>query len=278
MKKNLYYRTMLRRENLLTKAIFKFFKMCTTYPRLLLEVFIRKDFGERYFQINSALLVTFLLGLWPIVKAKILSPFHHYDEYAYTVPFDMGDHPLRHHQTALNDAGLFPHYLGWYLFLALFLVFSFIRRAEIKRNPSVFDFAKFSLYSGTINPLFFRIQLPWRKTDMRLVETIFEPAFFFVAGLILWKLLGQSIGLVIVISSLFYAGGYMADYAAGDNFVMDKIDEIIANEELEKSFVEGVGGDKTRGFTMRAAAPADTEMRRRILPQMVEETDTVEAR
>jgi hypothetical protein len=274
MKRNLYYRTMLRRDNLLKKAIFSFFQMFASYPRLLLEVFIRKDFGERYFQLNSALSITAILALWPVLKTKILAPFHHLDE-AYMMQSEMSDNPLSHH---MPDTSLMPHYLVWYLFLALFLVFCFIRRAEIKRNPSVFDFAKFSLYSGTINPLFFKIQLPWRKTNTRLVETIFEPALFFVAGLILWKLLHQGIGLVVVISSIFYSLSYAADYAAGDNFIMDKIDEMIANEELEKSFVEGVESDKTRGFNMRAAAPADIEMRRKVLPLMTDETDIIEAR
>ena len=109
------------------------------------------------------------------------------------------------------------------------------------------------------------------------METVYEPALFFIAGIFIW-LLHQNIGSVVVISSICYSLGYAADYYVGDNFVMDKIDEMIANEELEKSFVEGADGDKTRGFTMRAAVPPNIEMRRKMLPLMTEETDVIEAK
>jgi len=283
MKRNLYYRSTHKRENLLKKGFLGIFQRNASYPRLLLEVFIRKDFGERYFSLASALWVTFLLALWPVLITKILNPslnIWHRGGIAHHA----GSHSISHHPAIpqstplmLNE-NLIPHYLGWYVFLALFLIFSFIRYAEIKRSPSNYDFNKSSLSNGRINPLFFKLRLPWRKADTRLVETFFEPAFFFIVGLILWKLLHQSIGLVVIISSIFYSLGYIADYSSGDNYVMDKVDEMIGNEGLKESFVDGVANDTKHGSNMRTAATADTETRRKVLPPMPDEPDTFEAR
>ena len=283
MKRNLYYSSTLRRENLLKKTFLGFFQWAASYPRLLLEVFIRKDFGERYFQLNSALWVTFLLALWPVLKTKLINPVRHL-WHSGAIPHDIAGRSVPHHHAVPHsfpltpDEMLMPQYLSWYVFLALFLVFSFIRRVEIRRSPSTYDFNKYSLSNGRINPLFFKLRLPWRKTDRRLVETFFEPAFFFIVGLILWKLLHQSIGHVLVICSVFYGLGYVADYANGDNYVLDKIDQMIGNEGLQKSFVEGADTDNTSGSTMRTAAPVNTETRRKVLPPMPEEPDTFEAR
>ena len=284
MKRNLYYRSTHKRENLLKKGFLGYFQRHASYPRLLLEVFIRKDFGERYFQLSSALWVTFLLALWPVLIAKFVNPVRNNILHRKRIPHHAGSHSISQHPAIpqstplMLDENLMPHYFGWYVFLALFLVFSIIRRAEIRRSPSAYDFNKYSLSNGRIYPLFFKLRLPWRKADTRLIETFFEPAFFFIVGLILWKSLNQSIGLVVVISSIFYSLGYIADYNTGDNFVMDKIDEMVGNEDLKKSFVDGAMDDATRGSNMRTAATADTETRRKVLPPMPDEPDTFEAR
>src|SRR5580698_10190152 len=71
MKKNLYYRDTLRRENMLKVFILSLFSLFASYPRLLLEVFIRKNFGARYFKLSSALTVAFLLAFVPYLWVKI---------------------------------------------------------------------------------------------------------------------------------------------------------------------------------------------------------------
>jgi hypothetical protein len=56
---------------------------------------------------------------------------------------------------------------------------------------------------------------------------------------------------------------------------MDKIDEMICNEELVKAFVEGRSPDETRGLNYYGRRPADPEARRRIAETFIEEETVV---
>lgn len=264
MKKNLYYRSVFQRENLLKKAILDFFLSASSYFRLLLEVFIRKDFGERYFKLSSAITVTALLAIYPLI-ASFLSSFFVVFTHSYG----------RLNREIHSD--LFPDYLAWYAYLVLFVIVSIRHHRALKRNPSTFDFAKFSKYTGKINPIFYRFNFPDRKTDMRRVECLIEPAAFFIVGL-LFYLIGQTLGGLLMVSSLFYGFSYVAAYAIGDNFVMDKIDEMIANEELEKSFVDDMDEDQTRGFQFRGLKPNGKDRRLKILPRMGADEEILEAK
>ncbi|CAG5011145.1 hypothetical protein DYBT9275_04891 [Dyadobacter sp. CECT 9275] len=57
MKTNLYYRAVFRRQSMLNEFVMDFFLYFCSYPRLMLEVFVRKNFGERYFSFFSALMI-----------------------------------------------------------------------------------------------------------------------------------------------------------------------------------------------------------------------------
>jgi hypothetical protein len=260
MKKNLYYRKVIRRENLFNKFIFAFFLGFASWPRLLLEVFIRKNFGERYFKLSSAITVAFILIGIPF----LLHGFHN------TIAFmnDDGDT-----ETNINAApNFYKAYYGWFAFVGLFLIVSYIRWQEIRKNPSVFDFAKFSLYAGDISPIFSNLKLGVKKASTRLIETILEPLPFLILGVILY-FLGQKLGILLIVSSVCYCLGYVAAYDHGDNFVMDKIDEIICNEELKNAFVDGMDEKQTRGFRFVGNVPEKAEQRTQLLPLMTEDDE-----
>jgi hypothetical protein len=179
-------------------------------------------------------------------------------------------------QTPPAPSTLMPHYLGWYIFIALFLAVSLRHKRDMARNPSVFDFAKFSLASGTIHPLFFKIKLPGIETNYRSIECLLEPLPFFIAGVLL-ALIGQALGWLLIVVSIYYGMGYVAAYHIGDNFVMDKIDEMIVNQKLERAFVDEASEDETLGFRFRGKRPDDREMRKKIMPLMVEDDEVFEA-
>ncbi|CAG5011155.1 hypothetical protein DYBT9275_04894 [Dyadobacter sp. CECT 9275] len=170
----------------------------------------------------------------------------------------------------------FAYNLSWYIFIVCFVIFSFLRESELARLPSVFDFARFSLSTGEIHPLFFKIKLFGKTADVRTIETILEPGLFLIIGSILWKF-DQGIGIFIIVCSIFYSIGYMAAYHQGDNFVMDKIDEMICSEELVSSFVEGKDSSKTRGVHYYGRRPADPDVRRKVADSFFESEDVVEA-
>jgi hypothetical protein len=255
MKKNLYYRASWRRENVLKQFILAVFMMFASYPRLVIEVFLRKNMGERYFRLISAITVAvILLGIRSLVL------------YTRAVTVDE-DEPL---------ASTGNHFLTWYIFVGLFLLVSLMRYAETRRQPSVFDFARFSLSRGEPWPFFSSLKIGDKKVDIRLIETVLEPLPFLILGIVLW-LFHQPVGMLLIVCAIFYCVSYLAAYNQGDNFVMDKIDEIIANEELKKAFVDGLDEDQTRGFRFMGRRPKDENMRRQILPLMTDENDdTVE--
>jgi len=112
------------------------------------------------------------------------------------------------------------------------------------------------------------------NTDQRLSECYLEPAVFFLAGCLL-ALIGQALGWLLIFCSICYSISYIAAYDSGDNFVMDKIDEIICNEELENSFIFEAPEEETRGFRFRGRRPDSHEYRHKILPLMMEDDETL---
>lgn len=255
MKKNLYFRTVLRRSNPVKNFFFDLFTATASWPRLLLEVFIRRNFGERYFSFSNAILMFVVLSVAPLLIAGSGSSRYYG---GFSVKEFMWDN------------------ITWYLFLAGFLYCAYRRRQEIKRLPSVFDFGRFSLSAGRIHPLFYTIVIGGKPVEGRIIETIFEPLFFFIIGLFLIPF-GQIVGVLIVASSIVYSLSYFAAYHDGDNFVMDKIDELICNQELYNAFVDGVDPNNTRGVNYYGRRPADPEARRRVADTFTEEEETVDA-
>lgn len=255
MKKNSYFRKVLRRQNLVQNFIFSFFLGIASYPRLVLEVYLRKNFGQRYFSLASALTVAVILILLPVAADSI-----------FKTRFYESGHQL----------SFWGKYLSWYIFTGGFLFFSFLRWREIERSPSVFEFGRFSLHSGDINPIFYQIKPFGKKINVRSIETIFEPLIFFVLGFIL-SYFGQKVGILLMTSSILYGFSYAGAYRIGDDFVMDKIDEIIMNEELEKAFVDDLPSDKTRGVRFYTDKPESKQLRQKLSESFLENEETTYA-
>ncbi|PMD95702.1 hypothetical protein BWI97_13970 [Siphonobacter sp. BAB-5405] len=253
MKKNLYYRSVFKRTSNAKGGILVVILLFSSWPRLLLEVFLRRNMGERYFSFSTALSITVALSLIPPLFALISSnviPNYGFVFFLLT-------------------------YGTWYVFLGFFVFMAIQRREEIKRLPSVFDFARFSLSTGQAHPFFIKFKWRGRSGDRRTIETLLEPGFCFLVGLVLW-FLAQYIGAVIMISSVMYGLSYRALYRQGDHFIMDKIDERISNEELTKAFVEGRPMDETRGFPFYGRGPTDPDMRRELASSFMVDDEVVD--
>jgi hypothetical protein len=253
MKKNLYYRTVFKRSNAFKEGLLAFFLAFCSWPRLLLEVFIRKNFGERYFSLSAVMTVGGILALLPLIYLETMSRAFRSSE-------------------GMTFIG---HFTTWYVYLAGFLYVSFQRYEEVKHLPSVFDFGRFSLSTGEIHPWFLDLRFSGEPATIRTIEIWLEPLGFAMGGFLLWAF-GQPIGLVILISSIFYSLSYAGAYHQGDHFIMDKIDEMICNEEMVSSFVEGRDASETRGVSFYGRRPADPDTRRKLVDSFMEE-DAVEA-
>lgn len=254
MKKNLYYRTMFRRRNAFKEFVYGFFYTICSIPRLLLEVWARRNFGERYFSFSTAMVVTFIL-FW--VPAVIVEGFSY--------------------GSGLGFWGFVLRYLSWYAFLAGFVYMCIQRKREIQRLPSVFDFGRYSLSAGEIHPVFYSIKAGNRPADIREIETIVEPGCFFLIGLTLLTF-AQPVGLLIMLCAVCYSISYFATYDRGDNFIMDKIDELIINEEHVNAFIDGLPAEDSRGVRYYGRIPQDPELRKLLTDSIIVDPDVVEAR
>ena len=256
--KNLYFDQVFRRENVIMKALHDFFFAIASFPRLLIEVFLRKDFGCRYYSFASAMTVAVILLAWPVAICQ---------------GFALNSEPAETAIGRMMRPTFFSHYFVWYLYTAAFIFFSWCRKKEIDRNPSTFDFGHFSLSTGTIHGFFHNLRFRGKSLSPRTIQIWVEPALFFALGVILF--LGrQNIGIVIMVAAICYSFSYAAAYKKGDDFVLDTIDEMIVNEEKEDAFVNDEEPENTRGVRFYTRKPKDKELRAKVAEKFEEAPQT----
>ncbi|GAB3732356.1 hypothetical protein [Spirosoma lituiforme] len=261
MRTNEYFETMFRRRNAIGEALLNFFLLASSWPRLLLETLIRKNFGERYFSFSGALFLVAILGFFPVLKYTDLDLFPRYiysGRAFYFFPF-------------------IGQYLTWYAFFGYFLMQAIERRNEIKRLPSVFNFGRVSVSKGEINSWFRDRKINGQYADQRMIETVLEPGLFFFIGLFLW-LISQPLGVLLMICSVFYSLGHVASHHKADNAVMDKIDTIIMNEELGDVIMNAKDASEARGVSFEGRRPTDPALRRQLADSFTQPEEIIEAR
>lgn len=239
-----------------------FFLAICSWPRLLLEVFLRRNMGERYFSFSTAIILVVVLAIAPAFLASIQVFVWHAQGYE---------------SSSAKVLLFFAKYTTWYAFLAGVVYFAVQRRLEIRRLPSVFDFGRFSLSTGLIHPAFNQVKLNGEPLDVRTIETIVEPGSVFLLGVGL-SVLGQPLGWLLMMSSPCYAVSYAAAYHRADHIIMSQIDEMICNEEMVRTFVDGRTPDETRGVNFYGRRPADPEDRRRLAESFILDEEIVFAR
>lgn len=246
-----------QRDNKVKKALNDLLVVIASYPRLLIEVFTRKQFGQRYFSATSVLLLTFLMLYLPFVLSG---------SFVFALP--------RYYGNEAVDKDFFSGYTTWFIYTGVFFVFSIIHLLEIAAKGSVFEGKRFSLSTGVLHPIFEKIPAPFGIARLR--EILVEPLPFLVLGFILWKF-GQNLGMLLMICSVMYSLSYVAAYNGGDNFIMDKMDQIIFNEELEKTFVQNIKPEQTRGVRVYSDKPTSEDLRQKIYETMAEEEESAVA-
>jgi hypothetical protein len=250
MTKNLYYRTIYSKKSSILDALAALIFNISLFPRILLEVFIRKNFGERYFKLTPVIWLVFVLFWVPYLRDSFLSRGSFYQT------------------NGLGDA-IVTHW-SWYIFLAVFLYVCIQRKLEIVRSKKIYDFTRFSLYEGDHNPALRGIKIGQKETDIRDFECYVEPAAFFLVGVLL-ILFHQLVGVLLLLSSVIYSLSYKAAYRQGDAFVLDVIDEMIASKNIHASFVDGLNANQTQGFRVKGRGPADPEFRRQVADETIVE-------
>ncbi|OJV55775.1 MAG: hypothetical protein BGO31_16910 [Bacteroidetes bacterium 43-16] len=245
MKKNMYYKTLYQRKNLIKEFLLNLFIELSSHPRMVLEVFIRKKMGRRYFRTSTAITVAVALFIIPFFWSNLRQDFIQ----------------------IISDNWL------WYLFIPVFLFFSFLRYKDIKHIKSQFDFNHFSLSTGEIHPLFHKIKINGKPFSVRTIEIFLEPLLFFLIGLFLIFIDQNSLGWLLVICSAIYSLSYSGTYMHGDNFILDRIDNIISGEEIYRTFVSD--DEPSRGFRFYGDKPTSKEMREEVLENIIVDDEEI---
>ncbi len=250
MKKNLYYRTNIRRYSYVRELFLAILTVFSGYACLIIEVFIRKNFGRRYFVLSATIPVIAFMWFFPKMRTD---PFT-------IIRFDA---PVR-------GTG----YFLWYVFVFIFLMISVFHHFD-QRKGERFDYKKYSLSRGEYSKLLAGWATRNGKFNARYLETFVEPAFFFVMGFVLW-LIGQKLGNLFMVCSVMYSAHYTLCYTGGDEFLHDKIDEAISNSEMEKIFSDIPNPEILSGFRFYGRRPADPELREKLRPRLFEGEEDAE--
>jgi hypothetical protein len=221
MKQTAFFEATLGRSNVFLTSILNFFFMITSYPRLLLEVFLRRRFGTGYFSLAPAIILSLFLFISPVLQTK---NWYHFEWLEF-----------------------FKQFFTWYLFAFAFAYKSWRHYQELRLPPGVFDFSKFSKYSGDKDFRFYELTRFGINVTSRLIATFLEPLIFFVLGLFL-ILINQPIGYLILLCSVIYSLGYCGAFRIGDMYLQEIIDKMILSQELSETCMEGKSPRADRGF------------------------------
>lgn len=241
-KRNTYYKEVFGRPAMIKKGLLGMFLGLSYVFRVPIEVITRENMGERYFNIVLTILIA--LGL---LVVPIISNLNY-----------MGD---------VEYKDLFLHYGTWYIYTGYFCYSAYLRWDEIRRYPSVWDAKKFSMSSGDPLRKLYRFKVSKENQNQRFMSTIIEPGVFFVPGVIL-TILQQPLGWLFITCAIIYSLGYTAAYYIADQFVMDKIDEMICNEDMYNIFVNDIPSQ--RGFEFHAKRPKDRQTREKLYEDYME--------
>ncbi|WP_345948866.1 hypothetical protein ABDD95_18640 [Mucilaginibacter sp. PAMB04274] len=246
-KHNSYYQIVFQRTNLIKLYLLSFFLGISSWPRIILEVFLRRGMGQRYMSLMTCITLFVLMFFGTNVP--------HYSTYSGwsfpSVADSFGTHP--------SEA----------IFALVFLAMGIMRYRETMSEPGVFEFAKFSHYSGDILPFYYNIKLFGIEPGRRLISTVYEPLTGIAVGAIL-NLFDSPVGPLLIVCSIIYSLSYFGAHYLGDQYLMDRIDEIMCSEDLGKTLAEGMRPEDGRGVEFFGTVPPDKQFRRVLADSMIE--------
>ncbi len=292
-----HLQTLRRSDSWLKHALWAVFALFASPGRMLIEVWIRKGFGERYFRISTAISTALFLAVLPQLSGLIklltlpwnllikgpeaLNPLSGMMEMIAAKtggPLGSGMNPATDPDALtrqmVSDTMRYMDHALWYLFLVLFLLVCLRHHRAMKQAPSTLDFSRYSLYTGDIHPFFLGFKVKGKQGDRRLIECLLEPLPFFLAGFALAQF-GMMLGWLLMICAVIYALSYRRAYYLGDNFVLDKIDQMIINAEFAKTFLDDADESQTRRYHFIGRKPDDPEKRKAVFDRIVEDDEDV---
>jgi hypothetical protein len=249
-KRNIFIETHSGRENIFIEFIYIIFGGFLTFASSIVEVFLRRQFGERYFTLSQSIIIFISMNLSYAFLKYIYALF----------------------QIRLDKSGWFL----LFVFSCVYLGFSIYHRREIRKYGTAYDFKRFSKSNGLIHPLWYRIidkKVLNIKITQYLVSVLLEPAVPVIIGLILLPFAWTGIvGAILIFSGFCFGLKNFQMAQAGRNWVLDNIDKKISNEMQYDVFVGRKPKSETKGVYLPIELPED-EFTRMALYKAVEESN-----
>lgn len=159
----------------------------------------------------------------------------------------------------------------WVAFYISYIALLYIRRGEAIKSRTSSESARFSYSDGD------SLVVAWLKSkninlSVRSIEIYIEPLLFISIGLLL-HFIGSTLGIPIIVCGLFYSYSFMYAYQIGDDFVLDKMDEMIVNKNLKEVFCSEDSDLTINGFRYRGIKPFSPEEREEISNNLFSDED-----
>lgn len=242
-----------------------FYYVCiffSTWTTQFIEVFTRKDFGVRHFNLGVALRLAFIIALIPLipliyflwVQSALLSQ----------VPDGMRDQAAAQLDGAASKFTPGADYILWYVFIAAFVVMSVRHWRDQRKRPPSFEKPQHTRFAGEPHKWFYTVRFSGIKPTIKVIECWYEPGIFFFTGLFCF-LIGQSIGLPLMICAALYSGYAHACYWFGMQAVMNEYDHML-EEQWNEGFLEEKSNEmeKRRQENYRDQAIDEEDYRKRL--------------
>lgn len=253
MKKNIYFNEIYGHRNLLREIIYGLITGLSNYPSLIVYAVFRRNMGERFYTLASALgfgIVLLLPGLSALFGNRL--PW-----------FDVTE------------------YFNWFwvLFSLAFIGVAIMRRLEFSRRGHTFDTERFSYSEGEQMSFWndLHVTLPFMGFDKRYnVSKYYEPLTVFLTGILFAVLPFTGVtGQFLMITALLHYGRVHVQWQRGREFILDRLDNVITGKEMANSFMDDNYVSKT-GFGMNCPRPKDMNLRQQIIDQINDENSVTE--
>ena len=254
-KVNIFIETHFQRSNSALNIFTGFFSLFFSHSSSIVEVFLRKKFGERYITLSQSILLFILMNTifildWAETFIELIS--------------------------RKNIDG-FSEKQCWFVFLfsCIYLGFSIKHRLEIKKYGTAYDLKRFSLSDGEEASFWSKItdkKIFGVRITPYLVSIIFEPAIPIIIGIILSLFhTSQAVGILLIFCGFTFGVNKFSKAQTGRNWVLDNIDKKITNEMKYDVFIERKPKQDTKGVYLPINLPLDDKTRQELY-NMVEDS------
>lgn len=277
MKTEHYFQITYNHKTEMGRKIIAFIGAIAYFPSLFIKIFLRKNFGERYFDFVSAAALGIAL-LFPIViYLAYLIYFPSSPQGAASMmmgqnapdmgmfqgmgnPQAMPTPPQRNDtgETVFASLNIASYLIGW----LFFVVTCYRSYKKKKRSMFAYDFNRFSYYSG-------EPRIPWKKFKMGgnpfKIEVVNEGGLFLFIGVLIVLIPGLNfLGILFMVTGFCHMVSQYSRYYLGRQAMLDKIDMLILKENLVKVMIESKEPADANGVEFPGGLPRSKEERTKI--------------